>query len=421
MRLFVIYTSILVALMAFAQPLALRAQEANVLAQCRAQTQDLDEIHNCLDNYLNIMDGNIKAITDFLDDALTGDAQEGLARSQAAFAEYRRQNCLWYLDFSWPRREAEQIAKNCLATMSQQRLTELQALVTGDSTSDKAFRGFYVYGAERNTFQLCGSSDRYWVEGDASIVGLMQQTYLSVATDERQLLHAMFVGTVDKELQAPAEHQGIFKLSNFIELKVPTESDCQIPTRTSLAASLQGETGIVENELQREIADDEEIVQDEPEQQLIAYFGDWQVDCVEITDLKSCELKVDLQEPNSASDNLQSRLIVHRTPSKATFLEALFPDREIDSPSRIRWSIDVTAYGDIVDSEIRVDESGTRQIVSESEFLTTELMPALIEGESVVLNVLESVDDSSGTIFTATLLGLTKALVFADDFVREDG
>ena len=43
----------------------------------------------------------------------------------------------------------------------------------------------------------------------------------------------------------------------------------------------------------------------------------------------------------------------------------------------------------------------------------------MIQGNDLILDVLESVDDESGERFTATLKGLTRALAFADDFVRD--
>lgn len=401
------------------------AQDYDVLAECTSQSQDLDEIHLCLDGYLDVMDGNIQAIIEFLADTLNGKALAGLNRSQSAFVEYRRQNCLWYLDFSSPRSEAEQIAKNCLATMSQQRLREIQNLVTADEGSGVATRGFYVYGAERNSFQPCGTNNRYWVEGSNVAVSRAQQSYLSVATSELQLLHAVFVGNINEELQAPAGHQGIFELTNLIELRVPTESDCQIPgSRLLNAESLPVQASI--EELSREIPDDEQLDQEEPEQQLTAYFGAWLVDCIERSGQKSCSLAAALSdgktEPVLSSEGGGSpRVIINRSPENSTFMELHFPEREIDSAARIRWNVDAMAFGDIVESDIRVDETGTRQIVRESRFLTADLLPTMIDGGELKVEVLESIDDDSGERFSGTLQGLTKALVFADDFVRENG
>ncbi len=399
------------------------AQEINVLAQCRAQTQDLDQVHACLDNYLDVMDSNILAITDFIGSSLSGELLTGLNRSQRAFVEYRRQNCLWYLEFSSPRAEAEQIAKNCLASMSRQRLRELQDLVTTVEQPGQTTSGYYVYGAERNSFQPCNSEERYWVEGDLSAVGLIQQTYLSVASNERQLLYAIVVGNLNKALQAPEGHQGVFELTNLIELRVPTDSDCRLP---NLPYSLDITTADVDViEQTREVEDDERIEQEEPEQQLVAYFGAWSVDCVEITGRKSCSLDVALTQngPNGRGDVTDASpvLTLNRLPRRSTFMELEFPEREIDSPTLIRWQVDTEQFGDIVNSEIRVDQAGARQLISESDFMDDKLLPMMIMGRDITISVLDSVDDETGDLFYATLNGLTRSLVFADDFLRDVG
>lgn len=396
-------------------------QSDNVLALCRAQTQNLDQIHSCMDNYLDIMDANILAITDFLGESLSGESLTGLNLSQQAFIEYRRQNCLWYLNFSSPRIEAEQIAKNCLATMSRQRLQELQDLVTADNQSGQTISGFYVYGAERNSFQPCGSEERYWVEGEASAVGLIQQTYLSVADNERELVHAILVGKLDKQQQAPEEHQGVLELTSLIELRAPVESDCQLPNRPLNLDLTTSDVNAIEQT--REVLDDEQIEQEEPEQQLIAYFGSWTVDCVEISGRKSCSLEVPLTTNSSGKpDIVDARtpsLVLNRLPRRSTFMELNFPEREIDSPSLIRWQVDAEQFGDIVGSEIRVDQAGARQLISESKFMDDKLLPMMIMGRQVIISVFRSVDDEVGELHYGTLNGLTRSLVFADDFVRD--
>lgn len=396
------------------------AQEFNALAQCRSQSLELDQIHQCMDGYLDVMDGNIRAITDFLAKSLQGDALEGMSRSQRAFTEYRRQNCLWYLEFPSPRYESEQIAKNCLANMSRQRLLELQSLVTSDNDSGSTVEGFYVYGAERNSFQPCGREERYWVEGDSNSVGVVQQTYLSVATSDLQLLYATFAGKTQTDLQVPQGHAGTFQLTGLIEMRVPTENDCRLPNRPY---NLDVDASDVNSPDQtREILDDEEEQQEEPEQQLTAYFGAWIADCVQFTNKKSCELAVALPKTGTNPDAggvTRPRLVLNRLPAQNTFIELEFPGREIDSPSLIRWKIDAQPMGDIVGSEIRVDQLGARQLISQSKFLDDELLPLMLRGNELIVNVLETVDDESGETFSATLEGLTKAIKFADDFVQD--
>lgn len=396
------------------------AQQINPLAQCRAQSLEIDRIHDCMDGYLDALDNNLRAITDYLDEALDDDALAGLKLSQQAFVEYRRQNCLWYLDFSSPRSDGEQIAKNCLATMSSQRLEELRNLVSADSKSGQVIQGFYVYGVQRNSFQPCGSEQRYWVEGDLSSVGLMQQTYLSLVTEDLQLLHVSVTGRIDEALQAPEGHQGVLQLSALVAMRVPTEADCQLPEQSYNLDISVNDVGAPDTT--REVLDDELAQQDEPEQQLTAYFGAWLVDCIEVSSRKSCSLEVALtRDPSgaqSSSEERVSRLVLNRSPRQSTFAALEFVDREIDSPTLIRWQVDGQVLGDIVESEIRVDQDGTRQLISESAYLKDELLPTMVRGRQLKISVRDTVDAATSDDVFATLNGLTKALVFADDFVR---
>ena len=401
------------------------AQTNNVLAQCRLQTDDLELIHACMDNYLDAVDENMRAITDYLNANLVGNSLAGLARSQQSFEEYRRENCLWYLDFSSPRSDAEQIAKNCLASMSEQRLQELQDLVNNNDETAQALQGFYEFSATRNSFQSCGSQQRYWVEGAPDAVGAIQQRYASLATDEGQLMYVIVLGATVENADAPAAHQGVLQLSNLVELRVPNESDCRLPESVTDTQTDITSDDIESAEQTGEVGDGELIEQEEPEQRLTAYFGAWLVDCIEITGRKSCQLQAALSNSDSQAQATGSdqtpMLTLNRTPALSTYIELTFPAQEIDSPSLIRWQIDGEKFGDIVDSEIRVDESGARQLLAESTFLDEELLPRMIKGDKLDISVLQSVDDEQGENYSATLLGLTKAMVFADDFVRDDG
>lgn len=395
------------------------SQSSNVLKDCLAGSTGTNDVHDCMDNYLDLMDNNIAGMTDFLSESLSGQALTGLNRSQTAFSEYRRQNCLWYLEFSSPRSEAELIAKNCLATMSRQRWQELQGLLDDEESSAKTISGYYVYGAGRNSFQQCGSEARYWLDGDQRVVNDAQQLYLSLATNEFEVLHAVFAGALDDAAAAPNGHAGVLTLSTLIDMSVPTESDCELPANAS-AFDLTTSTTIDTSAdfVTDEIADSEE--QEEPQQQLIAYFGAWLVDCTENNGRRTCNLKVALDKPASPDSEQESgTLIVIRGKGERTSIEMIFPDREIDSPALIRWRIDAFAFGDLVGSSILVDEIAARQVIPGDKFLTTELMPMMIEGVDLSVEVLAKIDDSAGEKFMGTLNGLTKALAFSDEFVRD--
>ena len=179
------FAHILVALMCLL-PLA-KAYANNVLEECIALSPQANDIHVCLDNYLDDMDKNIAEITAVIENEMSGESLAAFAQAQQAFTTYRRRNCLWYLQFSSPRSEAEQIAKNCLVSMSQQRLSEMQSLLDAGSDEAGVLQGYYVYGADRNSFWPCGMDSRYWVEGENTVVSELQQEYLNQAITDLQV------------------------------------------------------------------------------------------------------------------------------------------------------------------------------------------------------------------------------------------
>lgn len=107
------------------------ARAYDALEACRAQSLLTDDIHNCLDNYLALIDQNLNDLTVYIDRQLRGTERAAFSRAQNSFYSYRRENCLWHLEIGGPRVQAEQVAKNCLSDMSQDRLSELQSLIAG--------------------------------------------------------------------------------------------------------------------------------------------------------------------------------------------------------------------------------------------------------------------------------------------------
>jgi len=397
------------------------AQEYNALEECMKLSNDDTDISNCIDNYLDLMDDNIRDISEFIANDLSDAPLDQFQLSQQAFFEYRKQNCLWYLEFSSPQDVAEKIAKNCLAKMSQQRLSELQSLIATEQGKANTLRGFYVYGANRNSFQPCGSDQRYWVEGDNDQVGQLQQDYLSQATADLQVLFAELRGQIDTSQEYPG-HNGIVQLTAVTSLKPPSDSECSLakgPTTTSAEAQPEPEVSpAAVTEPQPELAANND--DDEPEQVLRAYFGEWLAECKQNKTKYTCELIVDFSG-SGATDENRPQLLMSRGTGQSSLLYLKFPDREIDTPAKIRWSIDDNDLGDIVGSQIRVDEAGTQQLIHEKKYISDDLMPLLVRGTELRVEVLADVDDSKGDNFNASLNGLTKAVNFADDFVSSGG
>lgn len=204
------------------------------------------------------------------------------------------------------------------------------------------------------------------------------------------------------------------------EIRVPNESDCRLPSGQAAAFSALASTSITP--VEPAVAAPEPVVaeeQEEPQQQLVAYFGAWIADCIENDGNRRCNLQVDMQADGSANEGEMPTLSVARKTRQRTTIEVRFPDREIDTPQRIRWGVDAYVFGDILGSEIRVDEAATRQLVNERRFINEDLMPLMVGGGKLTLDVLASVDDRTGEKFSATLRGLTRALAFADEFVSD--
>lgn len=394
------------------------AQEYNVLQECMKLSNADADINNCIDNYLDLMDDNIADISDYIGRDLTDAALDQFQLSQQAFFTYRKQNCLWYLEFSAPQATAEKIAKNCLARMSQERLSELQSLIATDRGKANTLRGFYVYGANRNSFQPCGSDQRYWVEGDNEQVGQLQQDYLSNSTASLQVLYAELRGQIDTSQSYP-EHAGIVKLDAVTELKLPSDSECSLPAGTTdktLASLPEIKPAAVPEPEPVQASNDEQ----EPEQVLRAYFGEWLAECRQQKKNFTCDLSVGFTGEGVTEDN-KPALSLSRRANKRTIMDLSFPEREIDSPTKIRWRVDKYKFGDIVGSNIRVDEAGTRQLVHEKKFIRDDLMPLFKDGTELGVEILVDVDDDIGDQYTASLKGLTRALNFADEFVASGG
>ncbi len=394
-----------------------QAQSYDALEECMALSQVEQEIHNCMDNYLDVMDDNIRDISDFIATDLDSKSLAGFEQSQLAFFEYRKTNCLWYLDFSSPRQQAEYIAKNCLARMSLARLTELQGLLATDKTKNLQ-RGYYVFGANRNSFQPCGSDQRYWVEGENGLLGQLQQDYLETASVDLQVLYVAIAVTLKDEPGVYAGHAGSATVTAIADLRVPKENDCAMtsasnPTVEAKAAAVEPvvaepEPTVINNTI------------DEPEQLLRAYFGDWLAECKQTNDDFSCKLSVAFAS-SSENNNVVPTLFLNRTSQQRTTLDLVFPEIEIDDPQKILWSVDSYTFGQLQGSRILVDEARSLQQMRERKFIRDELMPLMRDGSTVGVEVLESLDDSSGQKYKASLKGISRAISFADDFISSGG
>ena len=121
----VFYISAVMLLLSFQS----KAYGYDALEVCRGQSNFPPDVSECMDNYLDLLDQNLGDLTIFINGELRGAERAAFGRAQNSFYSFRRENCLWYLALGGQRIEAEQVAKNCLADMSQARLAELQGLI----------------------------------------------------------------------------------------------------------------------------------------------------------------------------------------------------------------------------------------------------------------------------------------------------
>ncbi len=462
--------------------LSSQAQDEGVLGECMALSPVDDDIHACLDNYLDIMDDNLRDITAFIRREFDGDMRVAFNRSQAAFETFRRENCLWYLAISSPRSVAEQIAKNCLAQLSVERLAELQSLLARDDASTQVVDGFFVYGANRNSFRPCGADGRYLVAGDAGAVGELQQRYSSLASVDLQILFASVTGEIDSSADGGADHEGVINISSVRDLRFPSESDCSLPTGSPQVAAVSATRGQSATSVEERVAEAEpvtdadiaanaeadaelEVAVAEPVATpspvrstvnpvadpgprvvppstpvvepapsvattpsastssaasssntgdgapLTAYFGAWLADCSGAGGSRRCTLAVELD-----GGSVKPTLMLNRQPGGRIDMELSLPGRELESVDQILWGIDGYLFGKVPGSTLQVGDQLSLQLIKERYFVDNEMMPLMKRGSELRIEI-GSAADGGAAQYRATLIGLSRAISFSDDFL----
>ena len=287
---------------------------ADTLAECRALSTIDDDIHACLDNFLDDLDDSVEVVVEQVAAEIDEESRALFGRSQTAFTNYRRQNCLWYVAFSDPRPVAEQLGKNCLIDMTRSRLAELRGLLVASEQSKGTLKGYYVFGPDLNTFIGCGAGGRYWVQSETRVAADLQQRYGELASTDRQLLYTELQGKLVEEPSERQGHRGSADISGVGALRMPLESDCQLPKSTEVSTAVVATDAPAddENEAAAEADAVENAAQDEPEQELRAYFGQWEAACRQQSDTFRCELIAGLGgDPNSpAAGTTPARLVV---------------------------------------------------------------------------------------------------------------
>jgi len=336
------------------------AHAYDALQACRAQSEVLDDVHGCMDNYLDLMDENLRELTLFIDTELRGAERSAFTRAQQAFYSYRRENCLWYLEISGPRDVAEQVAKNCLAEMSQQRLFELRGLIASYTDAEPPVNEDILAGE---------NSAAATADSLASASGGAE----SDASDSLADANAAAVAAAEKDEKEKSGDQSVSAARAGSELE-------------------EGALG------------------------LKAYFGQWQVHCQTKDTTSFCDMQAALH-PVEDNGVKNSSLRITRRANERTQVVLNFPGSEIASPDYVSWRVDTFAFGVVPGATVSVDEVSAQHIIKEKKFIRDELLPLFRNGGEVGIAVVDKPGAEEAISYTATLVGFSRALTFADSFV----
>jgi len=408
--------------------------DADVLGECVALSGVDDDVHACLDNYLDVTDERIGQAVGGVRETLSGEPLVAFERAQSAFERFRRDNCLWYLAFNAPRTEAEKIAKGCLARLSLQRLVELQGLLVVDGGTVFAFDGHYVFDATRNSFQPCGSARRFWVDGDDVAVASLQQQYLERTTDEGQRLFARVDGALVGPVEDRAGHVGRLRLDRVEELRMPRASDCRLPGGapsvqptddagadpvTPLAQRLgdgdadESSASTADLRVMDAVAPDNPVADPDTldvrrDERLTAYFGAWLAECEAKAGGATCGVAVDFD----GTEGALPVLTLVRDGGDRTGITLALPPDAATTADQVRWRVDDVSLGVIDGARLRQGDDGVELAMLDQRFVDERLLPLLRRGYTLHIDTL-----GDGTNRRATLVGLSRALAFADDFI----
>ena len=103
----------------------------------------------------------------------------------------------------------------------------LIALPVSAAECDQVWRGMYVYGAEVETFQPCGSEKAYWVS--YAWAGIPLKAFHQDNTDQPyEAIYLEFRGQLlDEKVDGFAEnYDGLIRVSEILDLQSNVPDDC---------------------------------------------------------------------------------------------------------------------------------------------------------------------------------------------------
>lgn len=119
------------------------------------------------------------------------------------------------------------------------KLCVVVALVTAGcaTTSDSSqLRGYYTWGHEVRVFQPCGSSQAFWVTGDAALLTPLQEQSDALAKAHGKPYQPVYVEAVavmqGKATEGfAAAYDGVYRLVSVQKVSSQRPADCQVHER----------------------------------------------------------------------------------------------------------------------------------------------------------------------------------------------
>jgi hypothetical protein len=108
-------------------------------------------------------------------------------------------------------------------------------VLSGCSSQQMLYRGFYTWGPEVNEFSPCASGKRYWVVTTPALHELLASTHETGRTEPYQGLfvevRVFYAGPASVEIEkgGPFAEQtdGLFEITEVRAMRRPMASDCQ--------------------------------------------------------------------------------------------------------------------------------------------------------------------------------------------------
>lgn len=97
-----------------------------------------------------------------------------------------------------------------------------------DNDPKNTLSGYYTYGHEVNTFQLCNNKDVFWVTGENETLELMNKSYYDFTSEPYEEVFIKVIGSFSKKGidGFSADYDGEIKIKKLISMQKKSVTDC---------------------------------------------------------------------------------------------------------------------------------------------------------------------------------------------------